>query len=49
MTGLVKNVLEINENIKILTAVVQYMSNHNSESFEHALPDEIKLPLRTLE
>ena len=49
LKALVKKVLEVNKNVKILTAVVQNLSSQNNESTSHTLPDEINLPLSTPE
>jgi len=47
--GLVKKILEMNENIKILTSVVQNLSNRSDESNDQTLPDDIQLPLSSLQ
>ena len=48
MKNLVKKGLEINQNVKILTAVVQNSLNSDS-SDQHTLPEEINLPVKTVQ
>lgn len=49
--GLVKKVMEVNENVKILASVVQNIANKSNygPSDQYTLPDEVKLPLKSLE
>ena len=49
LKALVKKVLEVNENVKILTAVVQNLASQNNKPSSHTLTDEINFPLSTPE